>query len=137
MTHFARLRPRLTRLTVSFVLLALICAVVSFCSVYELSTWQFYTLWITAGVAALFSWLLPALAFSATFVDVTSKGLVISRGMGSAKRSELAWSEITSISYSPVRGILITGNDESQNYIRGYAGQKAIAGELQSLLRGK
>jgi hypothetical protein len=137
MTNFARLRPRLTRLTVSFVSLALISAAVSFISVYELSTWQFYTLWITAGVAAFFSWLLPALAFSASFVDVTSEGVVVSRGLGSSKRSELAWADIKSISYSPVRGILITGNDESASYIRGYAGQKAIACELQSLLRGK
>ena len=137
MTHFARLRPRLSRLSVSFVCLALISAAVSFFSVYELNDWQFYTLWITAGVAAFFSWLLPALAFSGRFVDVTSKGVLISRGLGAKNRTELSWDEIASISYSPVRGILITGKDESEQYVRGYPSQKAIAAELQALLRRK
>ena len=137
MTHFARLRPRLTRLSVSFICLALICAAVSFFSVYQLNDWQFYTLWITAGVAAFFAWLLPSIAFSATFIDVTSDGLLIARGLGSKRRTKLAWDEIASISYSPVRGILIRGKDESEHRLRGYANQKAIAAELQALLRGK
>jgi hypothetical protein len=117
--------------------LALISAAVSFFSVYELSDWQFYTLWITAGVAAFFSWLMPALAFSAKFVDVTSKGIVISRGLGSKNRSELNWDEIASINYSAVRGIQINGKDESEHIVRGYPAQKAIAAELQALLRRK
>jgi hypothetical protein len=137
MTHFARLRPRLTRLSVSFICLGFICAAVSFFSVYELSDWQFYTLWITAGVAAFFSWLLPSLAFAARFVDVTSKGIFISRGLGSKNRRELSWDEIASISYSPVRGILITGRDDSEHYVRGLPAQKATAAELQALLRRK
>lgn len=137
MTHFARLRPRLTRLTIPILALALISAATSFFSVYELDTWAFYTLWISAGLAALIAWVIPSLKFVATFVDVTSNGLTVSAGFGANRRQEIAWTEIKSVSASAMRGIVIGLDDESELVLRGYANQKAIAAELQALLRGK
>ena len=137
MTHFARLRPRLSRLTIPLISLALISAATSFFSVYELDAWAFYTLWVCAAVAALLAWVLPSLKFLATFVDVKSAGLLVSNGFGSSRRVEISWSEISSVNASAMRGIVISLKDETELVLRGYANQKAIVAELQSLLRGK
>jgi hypothetical protein len=137
MTNLARLRPRLARLTLPLVWLALISGVTSFLSVYDLPDWQRYAIWATAAVLAIIFWLVPALKFSGTFIVVKSSGLLICNGLGSARRRELSWAEITSISYSPMRGILIAVKDEPELILRGYSSQKAIVAELQLLLRGK
>lgn len=137
MTNIARLRPRLTRLTLPLVWLALISAATSFLSVYDLPDWQRYAIWAAAAVLAIILWLIPSLKFSGTFVDVKSSGLLICTGLGSSRRRELRWAEIASISYSPMRGILIAVKDEPELILRGYSNQKAIVAELQLLLKGK
>jgi len=137
MTHYARLRPRLSRLTLPLVWLGAICAVTSFFSVYDLGDLVRYTLWATAAVAAAILWLLPALKFGGTFVDVNSTGLVISNGITSRRRREIAWTEIASINYSAMRGIVVVTKDETEYLLRGYANQKLITAQLQTLLRGK
>lgn len=137
MSNFARIRPRLARLALPLIWLTLISAATSLLSVYELADWQRYSIWATASVLAIIFWLVPALKFSGTFVDVKSSGLLICTGLGSTRRRELSWAEIASISYSPMRGILISVNDDSELILRGYSNQKAIVAELQLLLKGK
>ena len=137
MTHFARLRPRLSRLTIPLISLALTSAATSFFSVYELDVWAFYTLWVCAAVGALLAWVLPSLKFLATFVDVNSAGVLVSNGFGSSRRVEISWSEISSVNASAMRGIVISLKDETELVLRGYANQKAIVAELQRLLKGK
>ena len=137
MNHFARLRPRLSRLTFPLIWLALISGVTSFFSVYEMSDWLRYTIWATAAVAALILWLIPSLKFSSTFIDVKSSGLFVSRGFGASKRSEIAWTEIAAINQSTMRGIVITTKDDTEHSLRGYANQKAIVAEMVALLHGK
>lgn len=137
MVHYARLRPRLSKLTFAWIWLGLVSAGVSFASTYQLVPWQKYTVWSVAAVLAVFLWLLPSLKFAATFVDVTSTGVLISKGFGSARRIELNWAQIASVTVSPIKGILIRTKDEAEHGLRGYSSQKAIAVELQSLLGGK
>ena len=137
MTHYARLRPRLSRLTLPLLWLAVICAVTSFFSVYELGDWVRYSLWTTAVVAAAILWLIPAMKFAGTFVDVKSTGLVISNGISSRRRREIAWTEIASVNYSAMRGVVVVTKDETEYLLRGYANQKLITAQLQTLLRGK
>ena len=137
MSHLVRLRPRLTALTLPLILLAATSFVVSFFSVFELSEWAFYTLWITAGILVLFVWLLPAAKFASTFIDVKTEGLYISTGFGSSRRHKLLWAEITSITSSPMRGIKISTTSEEEFVLRGYAQQKAIVAELNSLHKRK
>ena len=115
----------------------MVSAGVSFASTYQLASWQKYTVWSVAAVLAVFLWLLPSLKFAATFVDVTSTGVLISKGFGSARRIELNWAQIASVTVSPIKGILIRTKDEAEHGLRGYSSQKAIAVELQSLLGGK
>jgi hypothetical protein len=137
MTHLVRLRPRLTALTLPIILLAAISAVVSFLSVFELGEWAFYTLWITAAVAIIFVWALPAITFASTFIDVKADGLFISTGLGASRRHKMSWSEIASITSSPMRGITITTVSDEEFVLRGYAQQKAIVAELTSLHKRK
>ena len=137
MSNIARLRPRLVRLTLPLVWLALISAATSFLTIYDLADWLHYAIWASAAILAIILWLVPSLKFSGTFVDVKSSGLLICTGLGSSRRRELSWAEITSISYSPMRGILIAVKDESEVILRGYSNQKAIVAQLQLLLRGK
>ena len=137
MSHLTRLRPRLTTLTLPIISIAVISAGVSFLSVFELGEWAFYTMWITAGVAATISWLLPALKFASTFIDVKSDSLLLATGFGSSRRHKLSWAEIASITSSPMRGITITTISDEEFVLRGYAQQKAIVAELQSLHKRK
>ena len=137
MSNIARLRPRLVRLTLPLVWLALISAATSFLTIYDLADWLHYAIWASAAILAIILWLVPSLKFSGTFVDVKSSGLLICTGLGSSRRRELSWAEITSISYSPMRGILIAVKGESEVILRGYSNQKAIVAQLQLLLRGK
>ena len=137
MTHLVRLRPRLTALTLPIISLAVISAAVSFLSVFELGEWAFYTLWVTAGITAIILWLLPAAKFASTFIDVTTEGLFIATGLGSSRRHKLSWSEINSITSSPMRGITITTTADEEFVLRGYAQQKAIVAELATLHRRK
>ena len=127
----------MTALTLPLISLAVISAAVSFLSVFELGDWAFYTLWITAAVAAIILWLLPAAKFASTFVDVKTDGLFISTGLGSSRRHKMSWSEITSITSSPMRGITISTTSDEEFMLRGYAQQKAIVAELTSLHKRK
>lgn len=75
--------------------------------------------------------------YAATFVDVKSTGLVISRGFGSSRRIELAWSEISNITASALRGIVISTKENDELVLRGYSNQKAIVLQINALIAGK
>ena len=135
--HYARFRPRLTKLTLAWVWLGLTCAGVSFASTYEISDWWKYTVWATAAVLIFILFALPTLRFAANYLDIHSGGLSLRLGLGSSKRIELDWSVIASATASPLKGIILRTKDENEYVLRGYANQKAIVAELNSLLGRK
>lgn len=137
MLHYARFRPRLTRLALAWVWLGLTCAGISFASTYELSDWLKYTVWVTAAVLIFILFAMPALRFSANYLDIHSGGLSLRLGLGSSKRIDLDWSVIASITASPLKGIIVRTKEENEYVLRGYANQKAIVAELNSLLGRK
>lgn len=137
MVHYARLRPRLTKLTLAWIWLGLISAGVSFGSTYELVDWQRYTIWGAAGILVFVLFALPVFRYSATYLDVFSTGITIRQGLGSSRRIQLGWSEIVSINVSPIKGIVIRTEEEKEYVLRGYSNQRAIVSELQSLRGGK
>lgn len=137
MLHYARFRPRLTRLTLAWVWLGLTCAGISFASTYELSNWMTYSVWVTGAVLVFILFALPALRFAANYLDIHSGGLSIRLGLGSSKRIELDWSVIASVTASPLKGIVVRTREENEYILRGYANQKAIVAELNSLLGRK
>lgn len=137
MDHFARLRPRLTKLTLPWIFLALISAAVSFASSYELLDWQVSLVWIGAGVATFILWVLPSLRFAATYLDVFSTGITIRSGLGSSKKVQLTWAEIAGVTASPIRGLIVKTKEENEYVLRGYSNQRAVANEITSLLGGK
>lgn len=133
MLHYARFRPRLTKLTLPWVWLGLTCAGISFVSTYELVDWLKYTVWVTAAVLIILLFVLPALRFASSYLDIHSGGLSLRLGLGSSKRIELDWSMIASVTASPLRGIIVRTKEENEYVLRGYANQKAIVAELNSL----
>lgn len=137
MQHFARFRPRLTKLTFAWIWLGLTCAGISYASTYELSDWLKYTVWATAAVLICILFAFPALSFAANYLDIHSGGLSLRLGLGSSKRIELDWSVIASVSASPLKGIIVRTKEENEYVLRGYANQKAIVAELNSVLGRK
>ncbi len=137
MIHLARLRPRLTKLTFAWIWLGLASAAVSFASTYKLGQWITTTIWVTAAVLVALLFLLPALRYAATYVDVHSTGLALRLGLGRARRIELSWGEIATITASPLKGIVIRTNDDREFVLRGYSAQREIVAEMNSLLGGK
>ena len=133
MLHYARFRPRLTKLTLPWVWLGLTCAGISFASTYELVDWLKYTVWVTAAVLIVLLFVMPALRFAASYLDIHSGGLSLRLGLGSSKRIELDWSMIASVTASPLKGIIVRTKEENEYVLRGYANQKAIVAELNSL----
>ena len=132
--HYARFRPRLTKLTLAWVWLGLTCAGISFASTYELSDWLKYTVWVVAAVLIVILFVMPSLRFAANYLDIHSGGLSLRLGLGSSKRIELDWSVVASVTSSPLKGIIVRTKEENEYILRGYANQKAIVTELNSLL---
>lgn len=137
MLHYARFRPRITKLTLPWVWLGLTCAGISYASTYKLSEWLTLTVWVTASVLICILFIWPALRFAATYFDIHSGGLSLRLGLGSSKRIELDWSAISGITASPLKGIIIRTKDENEYILRGYSNQKAIVAELNTLLGRK
>jgi hypothetical protein len=137
MLHYARFRPRLTKLALPWVWLGLTAAGISFAGTYELSQWLLYTIWVTAAVLVTILFVIPALRFAATYLDVHSGGLTLRLGLGSSKRIEVDWASISTITSSPLKGIMIRTREENEYNLRGYANQKAIVAELNALRGGK
>ena len=137
MAHFARFRPRLTKLTIAWVWLGLVSAGLSFAATYKLDTWLTYTVWSFGAVLILFLFLIPALRYSATYFDVHSDGLSLRLGLGASKRIELGWSDLASVSSSALKGISVKTKDDREFTLRGYSNQKAIVAELNSMLGRK
>lgn len=137
MLHYARFRPRLTKLALPWVWLGLTCAGISFASTYKLSQWLSYAILATAAVMVLILFIMPALRFSATYFDVHSNGMSLRLGLSSSKRIELDWASISSITASALKGIVVRTREENEYILRGFANQKAIVAELNSLLGRK
>lgn len=121
----------------AWVWLGLTCAGISFASTFKLGDWLNYTIWATAAVLIFILFLLPVLRYSSTYFDVHSGGLSLRLGLGSAKRVELDWASISSISATTLKGISIRTREENEYFLRGYANQKAIVAELNRLRGGK
>lgn len=137
MIHYARFRPRLTRLTLAWIWLGLTSAGLSFASTYKMDVWLTTTIWVGGGVlvSILFVW--PAVRYSAHYLDVLSGGITIRLGLGGNKRIELGWTSIASVTASPIKGIIITTREENEYVLRGYANQRAIVGEINAMRGGK
>lgn len=134
MVHYARLRPRLSKLALPLVWLALDSAAVSFFTTYQLATWQRYTIYSVALVLAIVLWAWPSARFSATFLDVTSTGVTIRTGFGSKRVKELSYAEISTVSSSAIKGLTIRTKDDQEYVLKGYTNAKSIAAELQRLV---
>lgn len=137
MILYARLRPRLTKLTLPIIWLALISAGVSFASTYELEDWLRYTVYTVAGVLAILLWGLPSLSFAAKFIDVRADSITLRTGFGSKRQTELSLGAIAEVRSSSMQGIVIRTKDEREFTMRGYANQKAIVAELNRMILGK
>jgi hypothetical protein len=137
MSHYARFRPRLTKLTLPWIWLGVISAALSFESTYKLPALLNYTTWAVGGVLAVFLFIVPALRYSATYFDIHSGGLSLRLGLGSEKRVEVSWSEISSVTVSALKGINLKTKDEREFNLRGYNNQRAIVAELAALLGRK
>ena len=121
----------------AWVWLGLTCSGISFASTFKLGDWLNYTIWVTAAVLIFILFLLPALRYSSTYFDVHSGGLSLRLGLGSAKRVELDWASISSVSATTLKGVSIRTREENEYFLRGYANQKAIVAELNRLRGGK
>ena len=137
MNHYARLRPKLSRLLLAFLVLGVSSATLSFFSTYQLLAWQKYTVWALVAVVALVGWLMPILRYSATYFDIYEDRIEVSFRLGSKAKRTVLLSQITSVSYSPVKGVMIGAIDGDDLNIRGYAYSKAIVRELQKMLGAK
>lgn len=133
MEIYARVRPRLTGITIPTLWLFGISAGVSFFSAYQLNLWQFYTLWATAITAALLGWLIPVFQYFAKRIDLTSEGVLVKTGIGARHTHEFAWSALASVT-ATVRGLQFNLKDGSTLTARGYAWPKTIAREIQNAL---
>ena len=137
MIHYARFRPRLTKLTLAWIWLGLIAAALSFVSTYKTDLWVATTIWATAALLVLILFVWPAVRYSFQYVDVFSNGLTLRMGVGAVKRVELGWASIASITSSPIKGIIVRTKEENEYVLRGYANQRAIVAEINAQLGGK
>jgi membrane protein YdbS with pleckstrin-like domain len=134
MQKLQRLRPRLSRLWLPTLVLALCAAVHGFFIGKQLEPDFSATLYIALGLAMFFFWLLPTLAYLGTFVDLFEDQLVARKGIFGVKRA-VPFVDIESISGSVSKGVVINVKVEKPLVLKGYPKPKAIAADLIALAK--
>jgi hypothetical protein len=134
MQKIERLRPRLARLWLPTVVLALCSVAYGFFAGKELDVNFSATLYAGIGVVLFFLWLLPSLAYLGTFLDVFEGQLVARKGLFGLKRA-VAFADIESISGSVSKGVVINVKVEQPIALKGYPKPKALATKLIALAK--
>ena len=129
-----RLRRRPSSLWLSHLVLAVVCASLTWCSIRPLPTWLNYTIYAVAGLLLFFFWLIPAWRFAARYVDVTTARIIVHGGMFGRTQRDIQVSAITGVEYTRGTGITINLGQADPLVLQGLSRPKALAETLRQTL---
>ena len=135
--RLARLRGSSLRLALPVLFLAALAAAVTFLVPRFNLGWQLNTLYAVAGILAVFLWLIPALRFFGSSVEVTTVRLSIRSGVAGRIRQSVALEDIKGLERSGRVITLQLRGLEPELKLPAMARAKVAAAELERLIGRK
>jgi hypothetical protein len=130
----ARLRRRPSSLWLGHLVLAIVSAGLTWCSLRPLASWLNYTIDVVAGLLLLFFWLIPAWRFATNFVDITNARLIVHGGMFGRIKRDVQSTAITGVEFARSAGITINLGQGEPLILKGFSRPKALAETLRQVL---
>ena len=121
-------------LTMPTLALFLSAAVASYFGNVTTDEWLYYTVLITCGVAAVILWLIPVLRHLSFYLDITNARITIRRGLFGGKTVDLAWPEISEITFAKGRKVVIQPRSGETIELEGLPQPKKLAATLRAYL---
>lgn len=131
--RIARLRQRGSKLFLPLFFLFLSCFAATFLSLRFNEPWQINVLVTTCVLVALIFWLVPVLRFLSTYLDVTNVRIIYRAGLMGQTRFEIALSQIKDVQLTRGRTMILVIEGQEPFSIKGIAGHKKVALEIDRL----
>ena len=129
-----RIRRRGSALWVSYGVVAIVSAALSWAALRPLETWVSYSIFAASGIALLFFWLIPAWRYATNYTDVTTARIIVHGGMFARVRRDIQVSSITGIDYLRTKGVSINVGEGEPLLISSVSRPKALAEALRKTL---
>lgn len=113
--------------------LFLSCFAAAFLSLRFNEPWQLNVLLATCVLVALVFWLLPVLRFLSTYLDVTNVRVIYRAGLMGQTRFEIGLSQIKDVQLTRGRTMILVVEGQEPISIKGIAGYKKVALEIDRL----
>lgn len=129
-----RLRRRASSLWFSYLVLALVSAVLTWASLRQLDTWIAYSIYAACGLTLLFFWLIPAWRFASNYTDVTTARVIVHGGMFGQVKRDIQLSAVTGIEHQRGKGVSISVGEGEPVLLASVSSPKALAEALRKTL---
>ena len=129
-----RVRRRASSLWLSYLVLALASAVLTWASLRPLETWIAYAIYAACGLVLLFFWLIPAWRFATNYTDVTTARVIVHGGLFGRVRRDVQVSAITGIEHLRGKGVSISVGEGEPVLLASVSSPKALAEALRKTL---
>ena len=121
-------------LVIPTVALFVSAAVASYFGNVTTDQWLSSTILVTCGVVAVISWLVPVIRHLSFYLDLTSSRITIRRGLFGGQTIDLAWSEISEITFAKGRKVVIQPRVGEAVELEGLPQPKKLAATLRAYL---
>jgi len=129
-----RIRRRASSLWVSYAVMAVVAAALTWASLRPLDTWITYSIYAASAIALLFFWVIPAWAFATNYTDVTTARIISHGGMFARVKRDVQLSAVTGIEYLRGKGVSINVGEGEPLLITKVSRPKALAEQLRKTL---
>ena len=132
--YVGRVRKSAASLIFPTLALFLAAAIASYFSNVTTEQWLYYTILIAAGVVAFIFWLIPVIRHLSFYIDITTTRITIRRGLFGGQTVDLAWSEISEITFAKGRKVILQPRGGEAIELVGLPGPKKLAATLRNYL---
>ncbi|MFM6977896.1 MAG: hypothetical protein ACKOWR_04205 [Micrococcales bacterium] len=132
--YLGRLRKSAVSLFLPTLVLFVSAAVASYVSNIAMEQWVYFTVLTICGLAAALLWLVPVIRHLSFYVDLTNARVTIRRGLFGGQTIDLAWGEISEITFAKGRKIVIQPRSGEAIELDGMPQPKKLAATLRAHL---
>jgi hypothetical protein len=132
--RIARIRPRVIRLFLPFLVLGASCFGVSFYAGRLPEQWMYITLYSVAGALSLIFWLIPVLRYLSAYVDVFTTKVFYRSGLMGQHRAEANFAQVTDVRIGDGRRIQLALMSGEIVELPALPKAKKLVSEIQALV---
>lgn len=129
-----RIRYSATSLVIPFAVLFMAAALASYFSNITIEQWAYFTILTACAVAAIIFWLIPIVRHLSFYIDITTSRITIRRGLFGGQTIDLAWSDISEITFAKGRKLVIQPRSGEAIELHRLPQPKKLAATLRSHL---